>query len=450
MKTLYIECSMGAAGDMLMSALLEICPDREAFLKKMNELGLPGVQVSAFSATKCGIKGTGISVKINGAEEGEEHTDHHHSHEHTHSNGEHGHSHSYDGHTHSYCDHEHSHSLEDHAHTHDETHTHHHEPEHHHHAGMNEIQSIIGKLPVSEYVKSNALATYKIIAEAESYVHGVPVDKIHFHEVGNLDAIADIVGVCILVEMIDAQKIIVSPVHVGSGHVKAAHGILPVPAPATAYILKGIPFYSGKIMGELLTPTGAALLKHFADSFSPMPVMEVASIGYGMGKKDFEAANCVRMYLGETADEGELCDKISELNCNLDDMTPEAIGYATKLLMESGALDVFTVPIYMKKNRPGCLFVCLCEQERAKEMAVMILKNTSTNGVRITEHSRYKLKPEISFAETEFGRVRIKTSSGYGIVKVKPEYEDVAECAKKSGVSFEVVRQAALDKAKDN
>jgi uncharacterized protein (TIGR00299 family) protein len=443
---------MGAAGDMLMAALLEICPDREAFLKKMNELGLPGVQVSRFSATKCGIKGTGISVKINGVEEGEEHTDHHHSHEHAHSHGDHEHSHSHEEHAHTHGDNKHSHSHKAHSHTHEETHTHHHdyEPEYHHHAGMNEIQSIIGKLPVSEYVKSNALAVYGIIAEAESYVHGVPVDKIHFHEVGNLDAIADIIGVCILVEMINAQKIIVSPVHVGSGHVKAAHGILPVPAPATAYILKGIPFYSGNIRGELLTPTGAALLKHFADSFSPMPVMEVASIGYGMGKKDFDAANCVRVYLGETDNEGELNDTIAELNCNLDDMMPEAIGYATKLLMDNGALDVFTIPIYMKKNRPGCLLVCLCGQERAKEMAVMMLKHTTTNGVRITEHSRYKLKPEISFAETEFGRVRIKTSSGYGVVKVKPEYEDVAECAKKNGVSFEKVRQAALGKIRDN
>ncbi len=219
-----------------------------------------------------------------------------------------------------------------------------------------------------------------------------------------------------------------------------------MPAPATAYILKGIPFYSSKIAGELLTPTGAALLKHFADSFSSMPVMEVESIGYGMGKKDFDAANCVRVYLGDTTDEGDLRDEIAQLNCNLDDMTPEAIGYATKLLLDKGALDVFTVPVYMKKNRPGCLLVCLCDKERAKEMAVMILKNTTTNGVRMIEHRRYKLKPEISFAETEFGRVRLKTSSGYGIVKVKPEYEDVAECASKSGASFEVVSRAALDK----
>jgi uncharacterized protein (TIGR00299 family) protein len=298
-------------------------------------------------------------------------------------------------------------------------------------------------------VKAHARAVYELIAEAESFVHGVPVAEIHFHEVGNLDAIADIVGVCLLIEMLAPDRIISSPVHVGSGHVKAAHGVLPVPAPATAYILKGIPFYSGAIKGELLTPTGAALLKHFADSFSDMPVLNVEKIGYGMGKKDFEAANCVRVFWGEQQERDGLHDKITELCCNLDDMTPEAIGYAAQLLMNRGALDVFTVPIFMKKNRPGCLFVCLCETGQAEQMATAIIENTSTNGVRVTEHSRYKLKPEMDFVETSFGRIGVKTSSGYGVFKSKPEYEDVAECARKNNVPFESVRQAALGKIRD-
>ena len=265
----------------------------------------------------------------------------------------------------------------------------------------------------------------------------------------NLDAVADITGVCLLLEMLAPERIIVSPVHVGSGHVRAAHGVLPVPAPATAYILKGMPFYSGKIKGELLTPTGAALLKHFADSFSDMPMMNVGKIGYGMGKKDFEAANCVRVFLGDAEECSGLQDKIVELSCNLDDMTPEAIGYATGILMENGALDVFTVPIFMKKNRPACLFICLCETERVREMAILILKNTSTNGLRITEHNRYKLESEMDSVETSFGRVGIKTSSGYGIVKSKPEYEDVAGCAKKGSVPFETARQEALEKIRE-
>ncbi len=437
MKTLYIECNMGAAGDMLMAALLEICPDKASFLKKMNELGLPGVQVSRYDTEKCGIKGTGISVKIYGTEEGEAHAGH-------------AHTHSHEEHSHTHDDHHHTHDGHAHTHSHDEHHhDQEHKPTHHHHAGMKDISNIIGNLPLSEEVKANALATYAIIAEAESSVHGVPVDKIHFHEVGDLDAIADIVGVCLLVEMLSPDRIIVSPIHVGSGHVKAAHGVLPVPAPATAYILKGVPFYSGKIRGELLTPTGAALLKHFAGEFSEMPVMEVAAIGYGMGKKDFEAANCVRVYLGETQDEGTLRDKIVELSCNLDDMIPEAIGYATQLLMSHGALDVFTAPIYMKKNRPGCLLVCLCKEKQVQEMAILMLKNTSTRGVRVTEHDRYKLKGEMDSVETPYGEIRIKTSSGYGIAKAKPEYEDVVKCAEKHGVPFEEVRQAAFKKMND-
>ena len=179
---------------------------------------------------------------------------------------------------------------------------HHGHESHHHHASLGNISALIESLSVSDTVKTHALAVYSLIAEAESYAHGVPVSDIHFHEVGTLDAVADIVGVCLLMEMIAPDKIIVSPVHVGSGQVRTAHGILPVPAPATAYILKGIPFYSDGIKGELCTPTGAALLKHFAGSFSNMPMMQVERIGYGMGKKDFEAANCVRTFLGETVD----------------------------------------------------------------------------------------------------------------------------------------------------
>lgn len=274
MKTLYLDCSMGAAGDMLTAALLELFSDSDSVLTELNELKIPEVRFLRESAVKCGIQGTHISVKINGVEEVVQE--------------EHGHAHSHD--------HEHSHS---HAHEHHHHEEHIHEEGHHQHRSMSDIEKIVTDLPISPKVKADILAVYGLIAEAESHVHGVPVTEIHFHEVGTMDAIADIAAVCFLMEKLSPEKVVVSPVHVGSGQVRCAHGILPVPAPATAYILRDIPIYGGTIKGELCTPTGAALLKYFATDFGNMPVMKVRTIGYGMGKKDFEAANCIRAMLGE-------------------------------------------------------------------------------------------------------------------------------------------------------
>ena len=238
MKTLYLECSMGAAGDMLSAALYELLDDKEGFINKINNAGIPKVTVNAEPMTKCGILGTHMNVLVDGVSEGEEH---HHEHEHHH-------------------DHEHEHEQE---HEHD----HHHE---HHHSSLKDIESIIDALNVPENVKTDAKNVYAMIAEAESNAHGKPVSEIHFHEVGTMDAIADITMVCMLMNELKADKIIASEIHVGSGHVHCAHGILPVPAPATAFILRGIPFTSGHIKGELCTPTGAALIKYFAIVFNSM------------------------------------------------------------------------------------------------------------------------------------------------------------------------------------
>ena len=273
MKTLYIECNMGAAGDMLMAALSELT-DKEAFLEKMNEIAPEGVKVSLEEAEKCGVMGTHARVVINGEEEHSH--DHHHDHEHEH---EHHHEH----------DHEH-----DHGHHHD------HEHHHHHHADLTGITEMIQAMDISDNVKSHALAVYQSIAEAEAFVHGRDMTGGHFHEVGTKEAVADVVGVCLLMYMIKADKVVVSPVALGYGEVRCAHGILPVPAPATAYLIKDMPAYAGEIRGELLTPTGAALLKHFADEFSYMPLMKTEKTGYGMGTKNFRFANCVRAFLGES------------------------------------------------------------------------------------------------------------------------------------------------------
>ena len=196
---------------------------------------------------------------------------------------------------------------------------------HHDHHNMQSITAIVGKLDIPEEVKKDILAVYDLLAQAESHVHGRPVDEIHFHEVGSMDAVADVTAVCLLMHELKPERVVASPVHVGSGHVHCAHGILPVPAPATAWILQDIPTYGGKVRGELCTPTGAALLKYFVQEFGSQPPKRVDGIGYGCGQKEFEVANCVRAMCGETADNQ---DYIVDLRCNLDDMTPEAVGVA--------------------------------------------------------------------------------------------------------------------------
>lgn len=261
MKTLYLDLGMGAAGDMLTGALLELMPDREAALEQLNRLGLPHTQFSMERGSKCGISGTHIHVTVLGQEEQP-------------------------------CQEEH-HQEQGHHHDHGQEH-------HHRHTAMADIRKTVQALSVSDAVKARVLEVYARIAQAESLVHGVSVSEIHFHEVGTLDALADITAVCYLLEQLSPERIVASPVQVGYGKIRCAHGILPVPAPATAQILLGIPIRAGDIPGELCTPTGAALLRQFVSDYGPMPLMTVERIGYGLGQKDFPAANCLRAMLGES------------------------------------------------------------------------------------------------------------------------------------------------------
>ena len=415
MKTLYIECNMGAAGDMLLASLAELTGDVKACEEKLNSLGIPDVTYEFEKSVKCGIEGTHAHVAVHGVEEDEHMHEHHHEHEH---------------------EHEHDHHHEEHEHAHAHTHEHHHDHDHdghshehhHHHTHMSDIENIINGLNVSDKVKADALAVYGLIAEAESKAHGKPVTDIHFHEVGTMDAVADIVGVCVLLEQIGADKIVVSPLATGFGQVRCAHGILPVPAPATASIIEGIPTYSGDVEGELLTPTGAALLKHFADSFGTRPVMAIEKTGYGMGRKDFAKANMLRTFIGEADNES---DKVVEMKFNVDDMTGEEIGYATGVLMDNGALDVFTTSVYMKKNRPGILFTVLVKLEDREKFAKIIFENTTTIGIRFNEMERFKLSRREEKVMTKFGEVSFKVSEGFGVSKVKPEYDDIKGIADK-------------------
>lgn len=391
MRTLYIDCSMGCAGDMLTAALLELHPDKDDFLRRMNAaLGGKAV-LSASPDSKCGLRGTHVTVLINGDEEGEA-TRHHHE-----------------------------------------------------HTSITEIMAFIDSVPLDEAIRENAKKVYSIIAEAESRVHGHPMENVHFHEVGSLDALADVLSVCALMHELAPERILASEVNVGSGTVRCAHGILPVPAPATELILRGVPIYSGQIKSELCTPTGAALLKYFVRKFGAMPTMQIENAGCGTGKKNFECANVVRAFIGETADEG---DRIIELACNLDDMTPEELAFAMEELFSLGALDVYFTNIGMKKSRPGVKLTCMCREKQREQMLECIFKHTTTLGVREYACKRYELGRSEKAVRTLDGEVRVKISSGYGVVREKAEYEDLAAIARKSGKTIAQIRGAALKDGK--
>jgi uncharacterized protein (TIGR00299 family) protein len=387
MRTLYIDCSMGCAGDMLTAALLELHPDKDDFLSRMNAALGGKTVLTAAPDSKCGIIGTHVTVLINGDEEGEK--------------------------------------------------THH----HHEHTSITEIMAFIDSVPLDEAIRENAKKVYSIIAETESRVHGHPMENVHFHEVGSLDALADVLSVCALMHELAPERILASEVNVGSGTVRCAHGVLPVPAPATELILRGVPIYSGQIRSELCTPTGAALLKFFVLKFGAMPTMQVENVGCGTGKKDFECANVVRAFIGETANDGE---EIIELACNLDDMTPEELAFAMEELFSLGALDVYFTNIGMKKSRPGVKLTCMCREKQRERMLECIFKHTTTLGVREYACKRYELGRSEKAVRTQDGEVRVKISSGYGVVREKAEYEDLAAIARKSGKTIAQIRSEVL------
>ena len=401
MKTLYIECAMGAAGDMLMAALKELCPAPDEFIEKMNKIGLKNTVVRAMKTEKCGITGSGIDVIINGITENDVEASGHH-----------------------------------HDNTHEQNHAHSHK-----HSSIDDITSLIRSLDIPENVKEKACKVYSVLAEAEAHVHGKPVPDIHFHEVGTLDAVCDIAGCCLAIDIISPDRIIVSPIHVGSGSVKCQHGVLPVPAPATAYILREVPIYGGEIKGELCTPTGAALLKTFAHFFGPMPMMNVQKIGYGIGKRDFGRLNCVRAFLGESENKS---GDIYAISCNIDDITAEELSFSCDVLFEAGALDVFTVPVVMKKGRAGHVLTAFAYEDSKVNVAKAMLKHTTTRGVRISSHERMTLEYRHEKVNTKYGIIDIKVSAGYGITKAKPEYDCVAAAAKEHGVTFAEVQKSAL------
>lgn len=405
MRILYLDCGMGAAGDMLAGALVSLLSkeEQESFIKMINNIGVDGVKVSLSDDAKCGITGKHFKVEIDGVEE-------------------------------------HSHDVHEHEHHH-EHHEHHHE--HHHHGKgpfPKELEAVAEKLDCPNDIQK----VYELLAEAEAKVHGKDVSEIHFHEVGMKDALIDIASVVYLMNKLKVDKVVVSPVNVGFGKVKCAHGILPVPAPATAELVKGIPTYAGRFEGELLTPTGAALLKYYADEFSYQPLMNVIKCGYGTGNKNFESANVVKAVLGEVTDE-LISENIIELNCNVDDMSAEDMAYATKALIENGAKDAFVTPVIMKKGRSGMLLTVLCSAIDKERFVSLIFKHTSTIGIRVKETERIILNRHEETVHTKLGDVRVKYSEGYGVKREKPEFEDLRKLAEENNISVAEARKIFYD-----
>lgn len=377
MRELFIDASRGLAGDMLSAALLELFDDPSAQIEKLNHIGIPGVRYTLEAKTSYSIAGSHLRVEVFGEEEG--HEGHH---------------------------------------------------EHHQHRNLGDIEVIIAALNLSEKLKEQVHAVYRTIAEAEAKVHGTDVELVHFHELGAKDAVADITAACFLVDALRVQRVTVSPVCTGFGSVRAAHGVMPVPAPATAQLLEGLPCYAGGIEGELCTPTGAALARHLADSYSQMPAMTVRSEGCGLGQKDFGQLSCVRAFLGESE------ESVVELCCNVDDMSPEAVGFAIDELLRHGAKDAWYEAIGMKKNRPGLLLSCLCEEARREEFVELLFRHTSSIGIRETLCRRYVLRRREEICQTSYGPVRRKISDGFGVERRKAEFDDLARIARDENLTL--------------
>lgn len=392
MKILYLDMTMGAAGDMLSGALFSLFAkeQQKKILDQLNSMGLTGVRIDAVQTSSCGIEGIHMHVQVHGQEEGQTKT------------------HELNGH-------------------------------HHIHATLDQIYSVVDRLIVPDDVKAEVKEVYGNLADAESRAHGVPVSEIHFHEVGMMDAVMDITSTLYMLFLLDVDRVIVSPIRTGYGTVHCAHGILPVPAPATACLLEGVPSFSGDIEGEMCTPTGAALASHLADSFSYMPLIKVEKIGYGLGTKKTGALNAVRAVLG--ADETEFTDTKIELNANIDDMTGEEMGFALVKIRQAGAVEAFTTAVVMKKGRPGILLTVICGEDCERKVTQAVFRYTETIGIRRKVVSRYCLRRETEQYKTSLGTVRVKKSEGYGVHRAKYEYDDLRHIAEERNLSIREVRE---------
>jgi uncharacterized protein (TIGR00299 family) protein len=448
MKILYYDCFAGISGDMNLAAMIDLGVDVGYLTGELQKLKLEGYEIRVSEQQRKGITGTQVDVLLTGNEH--EH-DHHHDHVHSHGNEQHGHSH---GHHHGPSSifeglkrriiPEYYKELEsEHKHGHDEggyLHLHHHE--HHGHRNLGDIGKIICESDLGDNVKKMSMDIFRMVAQAEAKIHGKPLEEVHFHEVGAVDSIVDIVGAAICIDYLAPDRIIASPVEMGGGFVNCAHGTFPVPAPATLEIMKGKPMKLGAVPFETATPTGVAILAALADEFTETPAFTIVKTGYGIGHRDTEIPNVLRVCIGETKESetaGKTVDAVV-MECNIDDMNPERYAYVMEKLFEAGADDVYLQNIMMKKSRPAVMLSVLCDPAKISVVEHLLFTETSTLGVRYQYVRKTMLDRRAATIDTLWGPVRIKEAYYQGEkLRTKPEYDDCAAIAQKHRISIETV-----------
>jgi uncharacterized protein (TIGR00299 family) protein len=452
MRVLYLDCFSGISGDMTVGALCDLGIKPSAFEWELSKLEIGDFHAHWERKMRQNIEGVKFSIHAGATHthDQDDEEEHHHHEEHEHH--EHGHEH----HAHDHAAHEHKHENE-HEHEHHEreparqAHDHHHDHdahEHHDERGFREIRALIQQSDLSHFVKKHAVGIFERIAKAEGKIHGMTPEEVTFHEVGALDSIADIVLACVGIEQLKVDRVVVSPLAEGRGWVESAHGRFPVPAPATLEILAGIPLGSLDEPYEFITPTGAAIVAEFAESFGPMPAMRVEKIGYGIGTRVTPGRpNVLRAVLGETGATGDGLerDTITRLETNIDDLSPEIVGAVTEQLLKEGALDVFLTPIQMKKNRPGLQLTVLCEEAAVGKVAELIFRQTTSFGVRMDRVERLKLSRSFETVQTPYGPVTVKIGKLHGeTVQASPEFESCKELSQKTGAPIRAIYEAAM------
>jgi uncharacterized protein (TIGR00299 family) protein len=381
MKTLYFDCFAGASGDMILGALVAAGVDKAKLLEQLSLLKIDGFAVDFVTVEKSGLSALHVRVQ----------TAHEHKHRH-----------------------------------------------------LSHIRTIIQDSQLSDSVKQRALAIFTRLAEAEAKVHNEPVEHVHFHEVGALDAIVDVVGAAICFDLLEVDHFVCSPIHVGSGTVEMAHGRFPVPPPAVTELLKGVPFYSTDLKGELLTPTGAAIITTVCNEYGPIPQMRIEYTGYGAGTREYEKfPNVLRVMIGELVSDSETDEKLWMIETNLDDISSQILGYVMERAFELGARDCYFTAVQMKKNRPGVLLSILTEENRKSELMDLVFTETTTLGVRTYEVTRRALDREMVKVETLYGLIDVKVAKLNGrVVNEMPEFEQCREAAQKAGVALKEVEEA--------
>ena len=434
-NTLYLECNTGISGDMSVAALLDLGADRDVLMKVLNSIPAKGFEVKISRVKKAGIDCCDFAVLLDKDYENHDHDMEYlygktencgRNHEHTHQEGHHEHAHSHDG------EHEHTHS-----------HTHHHE-----HRGMKEIREILSACVMTERARALALKIFEVLARAEEKAHGVSLEEVHFHEVGAIDSIVDIVAAAVCLDNLDITKVIVLRLCEGTGSVRCQHGILPVPVPAVANIIEayGLPVQFSDTKGELITPTGAAIVAAMEPSYSLPERFTIQKIGMGTGKRAYERPSILRAMLIKEKTEEK--DTIYKLESNIDDCSGEALGYVMEELLKAGARDVHYIPVYMKKNRPAWMLNVICSKEDIEKLESVIFKETTTIGIRRVEMERTVLKREIKKVQTVYGEALVKVCMTEGQTRYYPEYESVVKICREKGLPYPEVYEKIAEQCR--